>query len=234
MAVVKINWSGGKDSTASVILHYQSGDMCKVVYYIPMLTDDIPLIRKSHYEFIQGAAERFKQAGMYCYQAHGMTYENHVTRVITKGPRKGEIMGFGLGFGFCLFRDYSKRKALERVNVGYSDYVDIGIAADEVKRLSQLTETRRSILYERRITEARAREICIEHGLLSSIYSEVGRDGCAICPNAEPQVIRQWARDYPRGVEVLKHLEFIADTCASKGKIYRDGTKWSNRLEKLS
>lgn len=33
---VKISWSGGKDSTASVLLHLERGDNCKVVYYIPV------------------------------------------------------------------------------------------------------------------------------------------------------------------------------------------------------
>lgn len=47
MNVVKINWSGGKDSTASVILHINEGDKCIVVCYIPMLTIDIPLIAKA-------------------------------------------------------------------------------------------------------------------------------------------------------------------------------------------
>lgn len=230
MAIVKISWSGGKDSTASVILHQQAGDECKIVYYIPMLTDTIPLIRKAHYEFIQDAVGLFTQSGLLCYRAYGLSYEDHVTRVLTKGPRKGQIMGYGLGFGFCIFRNYSKLRALNGVNVGYFDYEDIGIAADEYRRHGQLTQAKRSILFERHITEARAREICIERGLLSPIYKDTGRDGCVICPNATPQVIQQWARDYPDGVEVLKHLEHIADTYASKSKIYRDGTKWSDRL----
>lgn len=230
MSTVKISWSGGKDSTASVILHIQSGDICKIVYYIPMLTESIPLIRKAHYDFIQGAVERFIRGGLQCYQAHGMTYEDHVTRVVTRGPRKGEIMGYGLGYGFCRFRDNSKVEALKRVDVGYYDYEDIGIAADEYRRHCQLTQAKRSILFERNITEAQAREICIKHGLLSPIYKVVGRDGCVICPNAKPQVIQQWARDYPQGVEVLKHLEYVADTYATKGKVYRDGTKWSDRI----
>ncbi len=230
MSTVKISWSGGKDSTASVILHSQSGDICKIVYYIPMLTDCIPLIRKAHYDFIQAAVDRFTGFGMPCYQAHGMTYWDHVNRFLTKGPRKGQIMGYGLGYGFCLFRDYSKRRALNGVNVGYFDYLDIGIAADECSRYGQLTKEKRSILVERHVTEARAKEICIEHGLLSPIYKDVGRDGCVICPNAGPPVIQQWARDYPQGVEILKHIEHIADTYATKGKIYRDGTKWSDRI----
>ena len=33
---VKVSWSGGKDSTCSVLLHLQAGYKVKVVNYIPM------------------------------------------------------------------------------------------------------------------------------------------------------------------------------------------------------
>lgn len=43
MDVVKLSWSGGKDSTASLLTHLELGDVVKAVYYIPYLTPDIPL-----------------------------------------------------------------------------------------------------------------------------------------------------------------------------------------------
>ena len=37
MSVVKIGWSGGKDSTRAVMAHIQRGDKVKAVCYVPML-----------------------------------------------------------------------------------------------------------------------------------------------------------------------------------------------------
>lgn len=44
MAIVKFNWSGGKDSSCALKLHLDCGDYVKAVCYIPMLNDKIPLL----------------------------------------------------------------------------------------------------------------------------------------------------------------------------------------------
>ena len=42
--IVKIGWSGGKDSTCAVMKHIERGDKVKAVCWVPMLTKEIPLI----------------------------------------------------------------------------------------------------------------------------------------------------------------------------------------------
>ena len=74
MAIVKVMWSGGKDSTATVLLHLQRGDKVKAVCYIPMFTEEIPLILKDHYEFILKTADYFRSKGADVYIVSGMTY----------------------------------------------------------------------------------------------------------------------------------------------------------------
>lgn len=231
MDVVKISWSGGKDSTASVIIHGERGDKIKAVYYIPYLTDGIPLITRKQFDFMHEAIEVLcKRYDFHAFQARGISYYDHVTRVLTRGPRKGEIMGYGLGFGFCLFRDYSKRKALDECNVGLFDYNDIGIAYDEKKRLNQLGAEKRSIIVEYKMTESDCFDLCAKYGLLSPVYVQKGmRDGCVICPNCNDGRLREWAQDYPEGVKILKDIERICDG-VGHGKIYRNGEKWSDRL----
>lgn len=49
--VVKVSWSGGKDSTCAVLIHLALGHTVKAVNYTPMFTEDIPLLLKDHYEF---------------------------------------------------------------------------------------------------------------------------------------------------------------------------------------
>ena len=63
MDIVKVGWSGGKDSTCAVMLHLEQGDYVKAICYIPMFTKEIPLITKRHYEFIHNTAQRFTNLG---------------------------------------------------------------------------------------------------------------------------------------------------------------------------
>lgn len=229
MAVVKLNWSGGKDSTASFLLHYGRNDVVKAVYYIPMLTEAIPLITKKHYAFIENFIERYSGASAEFIRANGVTYWEHVHHIKTRGKDKGNIRGIGLGRGFCVFRDRSKVKALESVDVGFYEYTDIGIAADETRRLQQLDGVRkRSILAELGVTEQDAFEICKHCGCLSPTYQGSFRDGCVICFNAHDDRLKEWARDYPQGVEILRDIENLCT--GPNDVIYRDGSKWTDHI----
>lgn len=205
---VKVSWSGGKDSTCAVILHLEEGHKVKVVNYTPMFTDEIPLLLKDHYEFIQRTAERFRDWGAEVYMVTGMTYYDYVLRRKTKGADKGGIMGFPCFIPrMCKFKNFSKVRALHRCDVGYYDYEDIGIAYDEEKRQSQLNEKLRSTLVEHKITEKQATEICKRNTFLSPLYQHYKRDGCTLCPNAPKREREQWFREFPEAVPILKELQ---------------------------
>ena len=112
------------------------------------------------------------------------------------------------------------------LNVGPYDYEDIGIAYDEPRRRSQLNQKRRSILYEYKITETQAMEICAQNGLLSPLYETGRRDGCILCPNAKDQEIEQWLIDYPEALPILKRLqEFVKEERPDRDPPRR-GYKW--------
>lgn len=227
MDIVKLNWSGGKDSTASLLLHRESGHIIKAVFYIPMLCDDIPLITKKQLDFMLSVVDRYNDNQCSFTRANGISYLDHVYTIKKRGPNSGQRRGLGLGFGFCLFRDFSKKKALNCVDVGVYDYVDIGIAYNETRRLKQLDGIKkRSILFERGITEEHAFEICKRNECLSPVYDGAFRDGCVICPNARDNRLKEWACDYPLGREIL--LEIENEFNGPKDVIYRDGRKWSN------
>ena len=102
-----------------------------------MLTNDIPLIAKEHYEFIQYTAQIFRANGCEVHIITGITYIDLFYEEITRGKSKGKIKGYNFGFGFCKFRDLSKIKALNDFICEY-DYQDIGIAFNEMKRQNQL------------------------------------------------------------------------------------------------
>lgn len=211
MSIVKCCWSGGKDSTYATFLHIQQGDEVKVVNYIPMLNDDIPMLLKCHHEFILSTAERFQKMGATVNIVSGMTYVDYVHKLSSMGASKGLPFGFPYFIrGQCGFKRDSKQKALASVDIGDFDYEDIAIAFDEVDRHAQLNDTRRSILVERKITEHDARIGCIEQQLLSPHYDILNRDGCTLCPHAPAKERRMWLNDYPEAFDVVLDLqEFV-------------------------
>ena len=212
MDIVKLGWSGGKDSTCAFLKHIERGDKVKAVCYIPMLTKEIPLILKKHHEFILKTADYFRSLGADVYITSGITYYEYVTHIAKSGKFKGQMFGFPcINPGQCGFNRDSKSKAVRQVDVGHYDYESVAIADDEVKRHGQLNESKRSILCELKITEARAAEIDDANNLLSPLYTVYGlkRDGCALCFNASEKERRIWFNDYPEAVPVVLELQRI-------------------------
>lgn len=211
MSIVKCNWSGGKDSTYATFLHIRQGDEVKVVNYIPMLNDHIPMLLKCHYDFILSTAERFRNMGATVDIVRGMTYVDYVHKLSSRGSSKGLPFGFPcFKRGMCGFKRDSKEKALTSVDIGNFDYEDIAIAYDEVKRHDQLNTVKRSILVEKKITEQMAKIGCIAHGLLSPHYDVLKRDGCTLCPHASAKERQMWFDDYPEAFDIVLNLqEFV-------------------------
>lgn len=213
MDVVKVGWSGGKDSTCAVMLHLERGDHVKAVCYVPMFTEEIPLITKRHYEFINRAAEFFRRQGAEVYFPQGMTYWDYVTHRALSGKYKGQIFGFPcVNVSQCGFKRDSKEKACKSLDVGYFDYESLGIAFDEIKRHGQLNEKKRSILVEKKITESIALAYCYDKKLLSPHYEYSERDGCVLCPNAKEIERLIWYQDYPEAKSLLIQLQDYVKT----------------------
>lgn len=210
MSIVKVNWSGGKDSTCAVLQHLAAGNRVKCVCYIPMFTDSIPFIRKAHYEFIVSAARRLREMGCSVFIVRGEPYVDFVLRRSSRGKFKGRMFGFPCYLaGRCNFQKASKTRALTRVEIGDYDFEDIGIAWDETSRHGQLTDLKRSILVELKISEKAAFRICEINDFLSPVYSEDGRDGCALCPHGSRARRVGWFSDYPDAFPIVRKLQEI-------------------------
>lgn len=208
--IVKVSWSGGKDSTAAALLHMMSGHKVICVCYIPYYDDETPLISKEHFEFLQNTGRKFEQEfGATVIFVHGLTYKGFVTSIISKGKNKGKIKGFPY-FARCNFKNFSKIPAIKSVDKLYNlkyDYEDIGIAFDEVQRYNNIDGIKhRSILKELHVTEDVAFNFCKRNGVLSPHYKDNKRDGCALCPNARKEEREKWLNEYNKREDV-KELE---------------------------
>ena len=214
MDIVKCCWSGGKDSSCATHLHLSRGDKVIVCNYVPMFTDDIPLILKEHYEFIMQTIELWKSMGADVYQVHGMTYWDFVHKVSTRGKNKGKYFGFPPFLkNKCNFQRDSKTKSLSEMDEKFGlvyDYTDLGIAFDEVDRQPQLNDKKRSILVEEKITEDMATQYCKDNGLYSPHYLHHKRDGCTLCPQARAGERIEWFKQYPQAFDLVLELqEFV-------------------------
>lgn len=206
MDIVKIGWSGGKDSTCALYKHLERSDIVKAVCYIPMFTNDIPLINKEHYLFLIEQSKVFEKLGAKIYFAKGITYYDYCLSISKKGIFKGQVKGYPY-INACGFRRDSKIKAVRECEVGFYDYLDIAIAYDEINRQNQLNDKVRSILCELHITENNAKYFCIDKGAYSPHYKYSNRDGCALCFNAKQIERNTWFSDYPNAYPILLDLQ---------------------------
>lgn len=206
--IVKVNCSGGKDSTTALFLHIDKGHFVKAVCYIPMLTDDIPLLLKSHFDFLYYLRDVAVSCGASFSFVHGVTYYDFCLTRSSRGDSKGRIFGFPCPItGACGFKRDSKLRALSSFDVGSFDYEDIGIAFDEVERYSVLSSLKRSILVENEYCESDCFSFCRSRSLLSPHYSFFSRDGCSLCPHASRLERSLYFKDYPQAVDIVFDLQ---------------------------
>lgn len=84
----------------------------------------------------------------------------------------------------------------------------VGIAYDEPKRYERLDHTKTQCpLYDLKITEQEALEICKEYDLLSPIYETSFRGGCWFCPKQSMKQLK-WLYQTHRDLwNILKEME---------------------------
>lgn len=136
-----------------------------------------------------------------------------------KVKKKGNHIGDNYGFPYIIGAWCNSRLKLDVIN----DYIKslndkvceyIGIAYDEPLRLERLNKkntrkiTYRSILFENRITELQAFEICTPYNLVSPVYSRGGfRGGCWFCVKQSLADLWELWSYYPDYFKMLLNLE---------------------------
>ena len=230
------SFSGGKDSTATIILAHEHKEPLNTIIFSEVMFDgQISGELPEHIAFIREKCKPLFESWGYKVEIlraekNYMDCFNHVIEKPrknqeNKGKRKGFVMS-----GHCDVQrdcklkpiaDYFKGKDVENI----TQYV--GIAIDEQKRLKRLKTGKPekiSLLQKYEFTEEMALELCKKYELLSPIYDFAPRGGCWFCPNARKEELRHLRTNHKCLWDKLRELEKEQNTV---------GYLW-NTLEKKS
>jgi 3'-phosphoadenosine 5'-phosphosulfate sulfotransferase (PAPS reductase)/FAD synthetase len=184
-----VPWSGGKDSTATILLMLELGIPIRQVNHVRMMWDDeIPATLPVMYQFVDECVERFRKMGLTVNVVKSKkTAVDLCTKVYTRSKRKennGKMYGItAFSREMCIFS--AVKTETGKAQQQKEGYCMLGYAADEAKRLIRLNDRNQSILASLGVNETECYEICRKEGMLSPHYSSgIIRDGCWFCPNA--------------------------------------------------
>lgn len=208
------NFSGGKDSTASIILAHEHNESLDLIIFSEVMFDkNISGELPEHIDFIKNKAfPLFNSWGYETKILHAdKTYMDNFFREPTRGKRFGS--GLKVGFPMSMKCDINKSIKIKAIKDFYMTIEEdvtqyIGIAIDEPKRLARLNGTNKiSLLEKYGYTERMAYDLCKKYDLLSPIYSFAPRGGCWFCPNASDNELRHLRDNHPELWEKLIELE---------------------------
>lgn len=235
------SWSGGKDSTASIILEHIYGLPKSRIVFVEVMFDHSRGISgelPEHINFVKNVAiPKFKGWG---YQVDiiqsDSDYIQEFYHVITRSKipeRNGKYAGFFIG-SMCAGNDRLKMRPLRKYE---KDHVNckwiLGIASDEPKRLQRLKINQRSLLSDYGYTEKMAYDLCQQHELLSPIYKTNQRGGCWFCPNQSVDGFARLQKKYPELYgELMKmsHEENLASQNFKYGITFDDVDRYVNKI----
>lgn len=218
-----VSWSGGKDSSATIILAHLHGiKIDRIVISLPYFdkAKGIYADHPKHIEWIFGYAKPLFESWGYKVDVVSSDkdylywfYKRRGNKC--KNPEyNGKLYGWLLG-GMCKMNEEKTKPIADYVNALGDDYVAIcGIGIDEPTRLERMHERGQiSLLEQYGYTTYMAMDLCSEYGLLSPLYN-MGRkrQGCWFCPNAELKEFAYLKLNYPHLWDRLVELNKVKDT----------------------
>lgn len=133
----------------------------------------------------------------------------------TKKGKRAKVPNsiYGFPMTICAWcNDRLKMKPIDKYYKAQGEHIRyIGIAYDEPKRYARLEENEIAPLFDNKITEEMAFNICEQLDWVSPIYDNFKRDGCWFCPKQSIKslkkiylkypdlwkILRQWQKDSP-------------------------------------
>lgn len=204
--------SFGKDSLAMLIKIKELGLPLDEVIYCDIKFDnnisgEMPLMA----EFIPKAEKILKDK--FNIEVKHISYKKTFKEQFYTIKQRGNHIGDNYGFPYVIGAWCNSRLKIEPVRE-YLKNIDepviqyIGIAYDEPERYERLNhDTHIALLYDLKITEREAMEICRKYNLLSPIYKTSFRGGCWFCPKQSIGQLKNIYRNYPNLWNILKQLE---------------------------
>lgn len=194
-----VSWSGGADSTATIILAKEHGLPIDYILFSEVMFDaDISCELPEHIEFIKKVAiPKFEEWG---YKTeilhHDRTYMDYFNHVRVRGKNVGKKVGFPMA-DKCNARNCKIEPIKKFLKAHEGCYQYVGICIDEPTRLRSMhrDEHKISLLEQFGYTKKMSREKCKEYGLLSPYYTYSKRGGCWCCPNASLEQLA-YVREY--------------------------------------
>jgi len=182
-------WSGGKDSTAMILLMIEKGYTDFDVVFV-----DTGIEWPEMYDYIKKTKAVFEANGISVRIIRGpYTWDGVFHHINIKGKTKGSIKGFPYAIGsWCT--DRLKAVPMRKVKKEYRNGTQyIGLAIDErsqkrQSRIQAYLEGNADMtnieypLVDFAVTEEGASAICAKWGLVNPLYSWFGRTGCWCCP----------------------------------------------------
>lgn len=214
-----VSWSGGKDSTATIILAHELGLPIDLIIMSVVWFDKSRGIYGENPEHIKWVTEYAKPL----FESWGYTvkivssekdylYYFYFKRQKSKHSETiGKYYGFPIG-GFCRIQRLKEepiKQYFKEIKKEYEIIEYIGICADEKERLERVHNRKNqvSLLEQQNKTQDDAKRICSKYGLLSPTYqSGKKRGGCWFCPNqpiSELAQLKQTEPDKWRELEIL-------------------------------
>ena len=210
------SWSGGKDSTASIILaHEHNEPLVLIIFSEVMFDENISGELPEHIDFIKNKCiPLFESWGYKTKILHAdLTYMDIFSRQPTRGKHFGteKITGFPMS-GKCQINKSVKVLPIKRFLKSFEEDIAqyIGIAIDEPERLSRIRISgvpKISLLEKYGYTEQMAFDLCKKYNLLSPIYDFAPRGGCWFCPNARDCELRHLRNNHRDLWDKLLELE---------------------------
>lgn len=217
-----LSWSGGKDSSVSIILCHENGISLDGIIFSEVMFDHSRNISgedPEHIEWIYNTAIPIIERMGYPVKVlrsdkdYLSLFNTRICSSFKHPERIGKKAGWLIG-SMCSANDRLKMRPIRewRKSIGEHEEI-VGIAVDEVERLArlELKPNNRSVLAEYHVREADTFSICRRYGLLSPIYDDEDRGGCWFCPNSSIKDFARLKKYHPELWEELENLSHDPD-----------------------
>lgn len=232
------SWSGGKDSTASIILAHEHNEPLDLIIFSEVMFDEnISGEFPEHIDFIKNKAiPKFEEWG---YEVKILrskkTYLDCFHHIATKGKRIGKKLGFPMTGKCVINRDCKMPQIKEFISSYEEEFTQyIGIAIDEPVRMNRIVDSgnKVSLLERYGYTEQMAFDLCKRYDLLSPIYDFSSRGGCWFCPNTRYAELKHLRTNHRTLWNKMLELENEPNLIGNKWNILKNTSihDWEERL----